>query len=90
MCGSSPLVLWYSSFTRVNVPGVESVLCAADSSQVTITNSTISGNRARAIQARDTAIVTITDSSMSDNVLPRADGAGMCTRGSAPAPLPSP
>jgi hypothetical protein len=85
VCGSSPLVLWYSSFTGVNVPGVESVLCAADSSQVTITNSTFSDNRARAIQARDTANVTVTDSKILDNVLQRADGGGVWLGAGSPS-----
>jgi hypothetical protein len=67
VCGSTPLVLWYSSFTGVNVAGVESVLCTADSTQLAISNSTFSSNRARAIQARDTANVTVRDSKISIN-----------------------
>jgi hypothetical protein len=78
-------VLWYSSFTGVNVAGVESVLCAADSIQVTITNSTFSSNRARAIQARGEANVTITDSKIMDNGLPRADGGGVWLGAGSPS-----
>lgn len=56
-----------------------------DSSQVTISNSTFSGNRARAILARDNASVTVVNSSILNNGLARADSGGVWLGAGSPS-----
>lgn len=77
------MLLRDSTITGLNSSGLESVLCAANSSSLNIVNTTLSNNHARAVYGRNSASIVVQNSSINSNWLVGADGAGIRVDGSA-------